>query len=114
MIDINEIKQAFIKDLGSVNTSAEISKLRIRYLGKKGIITENLKLLSTIPSDERPAFGKFINEVKEFIAAEIDSKESHIRRAEQAGKLASESVDITLPGKYIPLGRIHPINRILK
>lgn len=114
MIDINEIREAFIREIGSADTSAEINDLRIRYLGKKGILTSSLKHLSTIPPEERPAFGKLMNEIKAFIETETDSKESLIKKTEQDRRLITESIDITLPGKYISPGRIHPINRVLK
>lgn len=114
MIDINKIREAFIRELGSADTSAEINDLRIRYLGKKGILTSSLKHLSTTPHEERPAFGKLMNEIKSFIETEIGSKESLIKKIEQDRKLITESIDITLPGKYISPGRIHPVNRVLK
>lgn len=114
MMDIDEIKRVFLLELGSANTSAEIGNLKIRYLGRKGAITENLKLLSKISPEERPFFGKLVNELKEFIEAETESKDLQARRMEQNRKLASEAIDISLPGKHSPFGRIHPINSVLK
>lgn len=114
MIDINNIKKTFSGELNSISSVADLQQLRIKYLGKKGDLTARMKLLPTIPEQERPAFGKLINELKLFVETEIDSKESQIKGVELNMKLVSEAIDITLPGKYTPSGRIHPINRVLK
>ncbi|HXX52978.1 MAG TPA: phenylalanine--tRNA ligase subunit alpha, partial [Thermodesulfovibrionales bacterium] len=87
--------------------------LRVKYLGKKGALTAQLKLLPTIAPEERPEFGKLINEIKAFIEQETDSKESILKRAELNKKLVSEAIDVTLPGKYTPPGKMHPINQVL-
>jgi len=114
MIDIDTIKDAFLKDLASACTSADLKQLRVKYIGKKGIITANLKLLSTVPPEERPAFGKLINELKLFVENETDARELLIKDGERAGQIASEAIDITLPGKYTPPGSMHPISTVLK
>lgn len=111
--DINDIKKAFLNELNSFAATADLQQLRVKYLGKKGIVTTNLKLLSTISADERPAFGRHINELKTFIEAEINSRELRVKKAELNVKLVSEAIDVTLPGKYTPPGRMHPINKVL-
>lgn len=114
MLDINTIKDNFFKELDSVVTTAELQQLRIKYSGKKGIITSRLKLLPTIAPEERPSFGKLINELKIFVEGKIDAMESRIKDLERARQITAEAIDITLPGKYTPPGRMHPINIVLK
>ncbi len=113
MADIDDIKKSFTEDLNSAKSLAELQQLKVKYLGKKGLLTSKLKSLSSISAEERPAFGKLINELKIFIEDEIGRKESGAKDVERAGKIASESIDITLPGKYIRPGRMHPISIVL-
>ncbi|OGW22420.1 MAG: phenylalanine--tRNA ligase subunit alpha [Nitrospirae bacterium GWC2_46_6] len=106
-------KQTFLKELSSANNLSELANLRVRYLGRKGIITERLKSLSALPPEERPLQGKNINEIKESIEADLDSRESRLKHEELKKQLLSDSVDVTLSGKFIPFGRPHPINKVL-
>jgi phenylalanyl-tRNA synthetase alpha chain len=113
MEDLHQIKKSFIDDLAAAGNSADLQQLKVRYLGKKGILTAMLKLLSSVPAEERPAFGKQMNELKTFIEGEIEGKESGVRDAERRSKMVAEAIDITLPGKYSKAGRLHPISTVL-
>jgi phenylalanyl-tRNA synthetase alpha chain len=114
MTDREDIRKNFLDELGSVRASNDLQQLRVKYLGKKGILTAKLKILSTVPAEERPAYGKMINELKMFIEGEIDARESQVKDLERAGRIASEAIDITLPGDYVKPGRMHPISTILQ
>jgi phenylalanyl-tRNA synthetase alpha chain len=114
MSDISNIRKSFIQDLHSTETPADLRQLRIKYAGKKGIITTKLKLLSTVPLDERPEYGKLLNELKMFMEGEINARELLIRDRERSKVIASEALDVTLPGKYTPPGRTHPITTVLQ
>lgn len=114
MLAINDIKQSFLGELNSHETITDLQHLRIRYLGKKGILTEKLKLLPTVPAQERPSCGRLINELKTFIEEELAAKEARLKAIERNQKLNSEAIDITLPGKPSFHGRIHPISAVLK
>jgi len=109
-----EIKEEFLKELDSVASTSELEELRVRYLGKKGILTERLRLLGTMPSAERATFGKGINELKEFISNALSQKRALLKESELRGRLSKEFIDITLPGRYIPPGRAHPISQCLE
>ncbi len=113
MEDILSLKQTFLEESRSTASLSELQQLRIKYLGKKGLVTMKLKTLSTIPPDLRPAYGKTVNEVKEFIDAEILKTESLLKKEEHKKRALSEAIDITLPGKTTPFGREHPINKML-
>lgn len=110
---MEDLKQTFLKELKSIKNLADLSNLRIRYLGKKGIITSELKSLSKIPSEERPLHGKRINELKQFIETELNLQESRLMQEELKRQMLLESLDITLSGKFIPFGSEHPINKVL-
>ncbi|MFA5353835.1 MAG: phenylalanine--tRNA ligase subunit alpha [Thermodesulfovibrionales bacterium] len=107
------IRERFIEELRSVSDMTGLSLLKVKYLGKKGTITSEMKSLSSLSPEERPAAGKRINELKDFMDAGISSRESELKTAELNAQLRSESIDVTLPGKQTAFGREHPVNRTL-
>jgi phenylalanyl-tRNA synthetase alpha chain len=107
---IEDLKRTFLDELASVKNSDDLFRLRVKYLGKKGIITSQLRSLSSLSPEERPLFGKNINELKQTIETELDAKEAEVKGLELKRQLLKEAVDVTLPGKYIPFGREHPIS----
>ena len=113
MEDILSLKNSFLKESKSAASVAELQQLRVKYLGKKGLVTSKLKALSTISPELRPAYGKAVNEVKVYIEEEINRIETLLKKEEHKKRILSEAVDITLPGKFTPFGREHPINKVL-
>lgn len=107
------LKNSFLEESGSATSLAKLQQLRIKYLGKKGLVTSKLKTLSTIAPELRPAYGKAINEVKDYIEEEINRLEALLKKEEHKKRILSEAIDITLPGKFTPFGREHPINKVL-
>lgn len=114
MRDGTSLKKSFLDELTKAASLTEIQQIRVKYLGKKGLLTSELKTLSTLPAEERRSFGKLINELKELIESEIASKESALSQEDLRKRLVSEAIDITLPGKYTPIGKEHPINKVLR
>jgi len=111
--DLSSIREAFLKEAGAVKTTAGVEQIRVRYLGKKGALTEKLKLLSGLPPEERASFGKALNELKGLITDALASKVALLKERELKEKLLSEGLDITLPGKYAAPGRLHPVSQTL-
>jgi phenylalanyl-tRNA synthetase alpha chain len=98
--------------LGEVAASADLSSLddaRVRWLGKKGTLTEQLKSLGGLPAAERPAAGQRINEAKERVQAAIEARREALARAEVERELAAGRVDVTLPGRGEQRGGLHPV-----
>ncbi len=110
---LEDIKEKFIEDLKSAQSLSDLNNLRVQYIGRKGIITSQLKSLSSLSPAERPLAGKIINDIKLLIENEIASKELILKEAELKNQLLSEYIDITLPGKYTAPGCEHPLNKIL-
>jgi phenylalanyl-tRNA synthetase alpha chain len=108
-----DIRESFNRDLSILEDLAGLAGLKARYLGRKGLVTAELKALSSADAAERPLLGKKINELKEFIEAELERKERDLRDADIRRRLLSESIDITLPGKAVPFGREHPLSTTL-
>jgi phenylalanyl-tRNA synthetase alpha chain len=87
--------------------------VRVKYLGKKGQFTAELKALGTLPADERPRVGKEINEAKQALTASLDARRADLEARKLEAELAAEALDVTLPGRGHPMGRRHPVSRTL-
>ncbi|MDP1759553.1 MAG: hypothetical protein Q8K77_07135, partial [Thermodesulfovibrionales bacterium] len=81
MLDTGSFKKAFLIELDKAASTSELQQVRIKYLGKKGLLTALLKNLSTIPAEEKRPFGKAVNELKGFVENEIALKESALGNA---------------------------------
>lgn len=110
---IQLIHDEFIGDMGKVATAADMEALKVKYLGKKGPVQNLMKLLKDVPSEERPAFGKEINDLKEDISHKIEAGERELIEKEEEHRLAHEKIDITLPGRCRPIGRKHIVTQAL-
>jgi phenylalanyl-tRNA synthetase alpha chain len=85
----------------------------VHYLGKKGVLTERLKQLGQLPAESRPQAGQAINDAKQEIQAAIEARKAMLLAAQLDARLASEAIDVTLPGRGTRLGGPHPITRTL-
>ena len=108
---ISKVKEAFEQELGSLGerSKEKVDALRVKYLGKKGLVTALLKQMGALAQEERPAFGKFVNELKENVAQKIDAAIEEANKSEMNAKLEGGWTDITLPGNGIPAGSTHPL-----
>lgn len=100
--------------LAEVNASRDLAALdevRVRHLGKKGLITEQLKSLGSLRAAERPAAGARINEAKQTIQAALEARRERLEREALEAELAAGAIDVTLPGRGQEPGSIHPITR---
>jgi len=95
----------------ATSTVAELEQAKARFLGKAGLLTEQLKSLGKLPPEERPQAGAAINEAKRAVEAFVQSQLDQIRARELDARLAAESVDVTLPGRRQGGGALHPITR---
>jgi phenylalanyl-tRNA synthetase alpha chain len=97
---------AQIRDAG---TLPELEEIRVRWLGKKGTLTEQLKSLGTLPAGERPAAGALINAAKGELQAAIEGRRAELERARVEQQLLAGAIDVTLPGRGEVQGGLHPI-----
>jgi phenylalanyl-tRNA synthetase alpha chain len=84
----------------------------VRVLGKKGELTLLLRETGKLPDAERPGFGARVNAAKQAVLEKLDALRAQAEAQALAGRLESERIDVTLPGRAVPLGSVHPINRI--
>ena len=113
MDDLQSLRKAFLDEITAVADLAALQQIKTRYTGKKGLLTEKLKALSSLSPEEKRGYGKQVNDIKEFIEAAVREKELVFKENEKENRLLTEKIDITLPGKPLHFGREHPINQIL-
>lgn len=100
-----EITQS-IENVRDIN---DLEALRVKYLGKKGVLTEQLKALGKLPAEQRPQAGQAINKAKKSVASLLAAQKVALEQSLLAEKLASETIDISLPGRKTEAGGLHPV-----
>lgn len=93
---------------------AALEQLRVFYLGKKGVLTEQLKRLGQLPAEQRPEFGKQVNIAKQQVQAAIAVRKEALQSSDRAQQLASEQIDVSLPGRGRASGGLHPVTRTIE
>lgn len=111
--ELERLHEATLASLFQAVAEKEVSEIRVRVLGRKGTLTQLLKRLGTLPESERRETGKRANQVKEELEKRIEEALFRIQEEEGKEALKKERVDVTLPGRQIPLGKRHPITRTL-
>ena len=114
MQNLEQILSDARRDFAACSNSVDLEQAKARYLGKSGALTELLKGLGKLSAEERPAAGAAINVVKQGIEQALQEKRDAILAAEQAEKLASETLDVTLPGRGNRRGGLHPVTLTLQ
>ena len=110
---VEELASKAFDELGRVTDVSELEVWRIRYLGRKSSLIQILRSLATLPLKERRTAGARANELKKALEAAFTEKKSNLERS-LALSLQRESLDITLPGQRVSLGRLHPTTQILE
>ena len=114
MLDkLERLQSEVVISISQASTEKEISEIRVKYLGKKGSITQILKSLGTLPESERREVGQRANQLKESTEAKIEETLLQIQERERREALEKEKIDVTLPGRRIPVGKRHPLTQIL-
>lgn len=103
--------QKAVQDLSEL---ADLEALRVHYLGKKGALTDMMKMLGKLSNEERPKAGQLINDAKQAVQKLLSEKKAALEAAILAAKLAGEGVDVSLPGRNSDLGGLHPVTRTLR
>ena len=100
--------------VAAAEDSAALDMVRVQYLGKKGELTGLLKGLGKLPAEERPAAGAEINKAKEQLQEVIGARKTGMDEAAIGQQLASETIDVTLPGRNGDIGALHPVTQVLR
>ncbi|MCF0148665.1 MULTISPECIES: phenylalanine--tRNA ligase subunit alpha [unclassified Clostridium] len=108
------IKESAFNELTNADSSSKLEEIRVKYLGKKGELTTILRSMGGLSKEERPVVGKLVNEVKKEVEDKIEEKLNTIKEKEKNDKLASEVIDISMPGKKNIIGKRHPLDLTLE
>lgn len=98
----------------AVSELAHLDEIRVQYLGKKGELTQMMKTLGQLSAEERPKAGQIINEAKQTVQSLLSEKKQALENALLEAQLASETIDVTLPGRGVDIGGLHPVTRTLR
>ncbi|HWG84850.1 MAG TPA: phenylalanine--tRNA ligase subunit alpha [Deinococcales bacterium] len=101
------------REAGAAADERALQEVRVKYLGKKGLLTQELKVLGSLGPDERRARGAALNVLKSEIEGVLDAREAALKAAALEARLRSESLDVTLPGYPVAAGGVHLITRII-
>jgi len=110
---LEALKAKAIQELNSIETAGDMESWRITYLGKKSQLTQTLRGLSALPIKERKAVGACANQVRASLEDSLSQKEQALREAKISLSARKKGIDVTLPGRALPRGRLHPITQTL-
>jgi len=108
---LQNLAQQALADIGAATDLAALDEARVRWLGKKGLLTEQLKSLKDVAAAERPAAGQRINEAKQQVQAALDERRVALESAAVEHKLAAGRIDVTSPGRGEQRGGLHPVTQ---
>ena len=111
---LENIRLQALAALEEANSPAALEELRVKYLGKKGELTAVLKMMGKLTAEERPVMGALANAVRSEIEAKLEERKTAANAAALEAKLASEAIDVTIPGTAVAVGHQHPMNQVLQ
>ncbi len=109
---VQAILDRALADIAGARSTSDLEQVRVRVLGRSGELTALLRSLSAINAADRPKVGQEANAAKVRLEAEITARLAALKAQEHAQALAAERLDLTLPGRRVPAGAIHPITRV--
>ncbi|HEY8496857.1 MAG: phenylalanine--tRNA ligase subunit alpha [Limnochordales bacterium] len=108
-----QVRAEALAAVRAAQSPEELEQVRIRYVGKKGELTQLLRGIGQVPPEERPAIGRLVNEARDAVEAELAARQRELASAALEARLAAETIDVTLPGWGPVLGRRHPLTQVL-
>ncbi len=111
---LEKIKNEAISEISKAENKQDIDLLKVKYLGRKGKITEILKQMGTLANEERPKIGKLANDVRSAIENAFNFKIDELKHMQMAKKLDREKLDVTMPAKRRYIGHKHPLSTVLE
>ena len=111
---IARIKENALKEIEESKVLQELENVRVKYLGKKGELTNILKGMKDLSPEQRPKVGALVNAVRDEIESKIKEFEEELNKQVMQSKLEKETIDITLPSTKVKRGSKHPINRVIE
>ena len=106
--ELQKLAEEAREKIAGASSTAEINQVRIDLFGKKGIITQLSRNLKEISPEERPLFGKLVNDLRQELTAVLEEREAAIARREKEARLQEERIDVELPGRKPRRGGLIP------
>ena len=114
MITLEDVLRHAQGDVASAESLSALDQVRVHYLGKKGLITEQMKMLGTLPPDQRKEAGAQINQARDQFTAVFEARKVILETHELEQRLVRETIDVTLPGRGQHTGGLHPVTLTLQ
>lgn len=111
---LEALRDSAIDEIQRADSPPALESLRVRYLGKKGLLTEQLKRIGQLPPEARRDFGQAVNQAKTVVADAISAQTQALEAAVREQQLLTQTVDVTLPGRNVSVGSIHPVTRSIR
>ena len=105
---VREIEEKAAEEIGRADAMERLNEIRVAVLGKKGTLTQVLKGMKDVPKEERPMVGKWVNDARAHIEARLEETKARLEAERLNARLASETIDVTLPAKKQKMGHRHP------
>lgn len=109
---LKEILDGAAAGVAAARSTDELEALRVKYLGRQGLLTQLLRSIPSLPPDRRPELGRQANAAKAQIEARLAERLAELRRADRRRELAAQRLDLTLPGRRPPRGTVHPLTQV--
>ena len=113
-LSLEQLSAQAESEIGSADSLQTLEQLRVKYLGKKGEVTEQLKRIGSLPHEQRKEFGQQVNQAKNKIQGQLEKQQAELEQAAIEQALLSEQLDISQPGRKQSQGSIHPISQTMQ
>ncbi len=110
--DIIVLKNQAVAEAAQAATLNDLETVRIKYMGRKGLLQDIMEQLKGVAPEDRPVFGKSVNELKQALTQEVEAAKSRLQQAARSAN--QQNVDVTLPGAWRPLGTKHPVTQVIE
>lgn len=110
---LQQLKMQGLEKFKSAQSSQDLYNQKVHYLGKNGVLTEIMKEVGSLPKEEKPQFGKLVNEVKVALESFYTESEARLKKSEIEAKMSEEELDLSLPALDLERGREHPVSQVI-
>jgi phenylalanyl-tRNA synthetase alpha chain len=112
--EMSQLQQQALIDINEATNEKELQDVKVKYLGKKGSVSGLMKHMKDLPNEEKPQYGQQVNEVRQAIETEIESRQELLAKEQLEQQLATEKIDVTLPSRKMAIGAKHPLTRTIE
>lgn len=114
MPELDELLRQALEEIAAAAGEEVLDAARVRYLGKKGLLTRQLRQLGSLPAAQRPAAGQAVNQARDRVQEAVAQRRAALREQQLSRRLAAEKLDVTLPGRGQRGGGLHPVTLVLQ